>query len=206
MNISHLLTQLHRAARWHRRGLAALAAAMATLAILAALRPAPPATIPVVVAATDLPAGHRLSTEDLRVARFPADLAPRHAVDDITIAAGETLAAPITRSSVVTRASTVSATLTPGAGELLVPVRLADPSVLDMVHVGDRVTLVTSSTELQVITLAKRVRVAAVPSPGSAGGLGEQTSRGLLVVAADRATAERLAATAGADGIGIALG
>ena len=129
MSISHQLTQLRRAARWHRRGLAALAAAIATLAILAALRPAPPVTASVVVAAKDLPAGHRLSGTDLELSHFPSELVPRNAVPNPDIAIGETLAAPITRRSVLTRASTVSVALTPGAGELLVPVRIADGSV-----------------------------------------------------------------------------
>lgn len=206
MSISHLLTQLQRAARWHRRGLAALAAALATVAILAALRPAPPLTVDVVVAAKDLPAGHRLSATDVELGRFPSDLIPRHAVTDPDIAIGETLAAPITRNSALTRASTVSVGLTPGPGELLVPVRIADGSVLGLVHVGDRVTLVTTSAESQVITLANRVRVAAVPQQDEAGAVGASTDRGMLVIAADRATAERLAAHATADGIGIALG
>lgn len=206
MSISHQLTQLRRAARWHRRGLAALAAAIATLAILAALRPAPPVTASVVVAAKDLPAGHRLSGTDLELSHFPSELVPRNAVPNPDIAIGETLAAPITRRSVLTRASTVSVALTPGAGELLVPVRIADGSVLGLVHVGDRVTLVTASAESQVITLASRVRVAAVPQQEETGSLSASTDRAMLVVAADRATAERLAAHATADGIGIALG
>lgn len=207
MRITDTLSKLSRAARWHRRPLAALLAAIAVLAGLASLSPPQPASQTVLVAAADLPAGHKITAKDLHSRPYPENLVPQHAVTAPTDVIGKMLAGPITRSSPLTRTSTVSTALSPGKGELLVPFRVADASVLSLVQVGDRVTVVNAGTDGQVITLASRVRVAALPGGADDGtALGPASSGGLIVVAASPEIAARLAAWSTGQGLGIALG
>ena len=65
--------------RWvgrHRRSLAALLLAVAAGIGIEAVTSPPPVGVEVAVAASDLPAGHRLTESDLRRARLPADAVP----------------------------------------------------------------------------------------------------------------------------------
>lgn len=195
---------LSRAVRWHRRGLAALCAFLAVLLGLSALAPAPPATSPALVAAADLPAGHTLAAKDLRTAGYPPDLLPDAAVTDTGQLVGRVLAAPIPSGGLLTDRSTVSVELTPEPGQVLVPIPVADASVLALLRVGDRITVVSPGDGGQAITLASRVRVAALPDPAAGGlGAGEEP---LVVVSADRSSGARLAAAATGQALGIALG
>ncbi|MEL4503794.1 SAF domain-containing protein [Luteococcus sp. H138] len=207
MQTTDLLNKVSRAVRWHRRPLAALLAAVAVLAGLASLSPPQAPTQSVLVAAAELPGGHVLTAKDLLPGYFPEGLAPQHAATASSELIGKMLAAPITRGTPFTRASTVSASLSPGRGEQLVPFRVADASALSLVQVGDRVTVVNGGTDGQVITLASRVRVAALPNPEAGGtGLSGQSSAGLVVVSAPPEVASRLAAFATGQGLGITLG
>lgn len=206
MNPSQILASLARAVRWHRRALAALVAGCAVLLGLTALTPEASGTVTVLVASDDLPAGHRLSADDLLAAPYPAPLVPDLSTGEAPELAGRVLTAPVSRGTPVTMRSVVSAKLTPGKGELLVPVPLADPAVLAMVQVGDLVTVVAPGQEGQPVTVASRVRVAALPGSTDGAGLDGTGSRALLVVAADQATASRLAAFSTGQGLGIALG
>ncbi|MEL4358625.1 MULTISPECIES: SAF domain-containing protein [unclassified Luteococcus] len=206
MNISESLSKLSRAVRWHRRAVAALLAALAVMAGLSALSPPPEPGHAVLVTSADLPAGHRVTARDLQIRHYPEALLPRQVLTAPDELVGRILAAPVTRGSPMTRAATVSVSLSPGAGELLVPFRVADPSVLALVQVGDRVTVVSAGSDGQVITLASRVRVAAVPSgDGDAGAAGDGPAS-MLVVAAKPDVASRLAAWSTGQGLGIALG
>src|SRR5690606_41442168 len=64
---------------WRTRWLVvAVCLAVAVCVVLGQLRPVPPPTVPVVVAARDLPAGTTVAETDVRVERLPA--APRTGV------------------------------------------------------------------------------------------------------------------------------
>lgn len=202
MRISDFGASLARAVRWHRRLLAALAAACAVLVSLTVLRPAPAATVDVLVAARALPAGSSLTAGDLRLAHYPPGLVPDGALDDPARLAGRVLASPADAGLPLTEQSVVEAGQATRKGELLVPFRVQDPQVLAMVRVGDRVTVVSPGEDGQAVTLASRVRVASVPPAGDGG----QSDQALLVVSADPETAGRLAAWAGGQGLGVALG
>ncbi|MFC6359545.1 SAF domain-containing protein [Luteococcus peritonei] len=199
------LAALTRAVRWHRRGLAAVCAFCAVLLALTSLAPASAATTTVLVAADDLPAGRRLIAADLRPADFPPDLVPHGARSAPEQLVGRVLAAPTSRGSVLTERSTVSVQLTPQPGEVLVPVPVADPSVLALLQVGDKVSVVAPGDGGQAVTLASRVRVAALPAPEDDGVTGSG-SRALVLLSTDRATGARLAAAGTGQPLGIALG
>ncbi|WP_394276686.1 SAF domain-containing protein [Luteococcus sp.] len=202
MRISDFGASVARAVRWHRRPLAALCAACAVLLALTVLRPAPAATVDVLVAARALPAGSSLAAGDLRLAHYPPALVPDGALDDPGRLTGRVLASPVDAGLPLTEQSVVEAGQATRNGELLVPFRVQDPQVLAMVRVGDRVTVVSPGEDGQAVTLASRVRVASVPPAGGGGG----SDQGLLVVSADPETASRLAAWAGGQGLGVALG
>jgi Flp pilus assembly protein CpaB len=161
-----------------RRYLAALLAGVAVLAGLRATAPPPPPTVPVTVAARDLPAGTvlaaaDLATRDLPTGTFPAGLA----VDP----AGRVLAAPVSRGEPLTSVRLVGPALAAAdPGRVVLPVRLSDAGVAALLRPGDEVDLLatdpgTGATEL----LAAGVRVMAVP-PASDPATGTQA--GALVV------------------------
>ncbi|MGJ3508748.1 SAF domain-containing protein [Enemella sp. A6] len=188
-----------RAVSWHRRRLAAVAAAVAVGATIMAVRPAPAPTVPVVVAAADLPSGVTVSDEHLTVARWPAGTVPDRAVTDPTAVHGRLVAAPLTKGSPLTEASVITPH-TGAAGRVLVPITLADRSVLSVLRVGDRIDLLAAGPE-GPITVATSARVAALPHQDSAGGgLFESDGAGSpLLVEVSESEAPRLAGVPGSN-------
>lgn len=202
------LSSLLRTLRWHRRGLAALCAALAVFTGLSALAPRPAATREVVVASHDLAAGAKLASGDVTVVRYPVGLAPVSAVGHAGDAVSRTLSAAVAAGTPLTQSAFSSSSSLAAPGQQLVPFHLSDPSVLTFVHVGDLVSVVVATSDQQAVTLAERVRVAALPqSSGSGGLIGSSGGNGaLVVVSCDPATAARLAASAGSSQLGITVG
>ncbi len=198
MRISSFWAQLVRAARWHRRSLAALAAAGCVLAIIGALSPAPEATVPVVVAARALDGSDPITDDDLTVAEMPSRLVPDESVSDPTDLVGRLLAAPVPRGAPVTSLGVISSSASHAKGELLVPIHVRDRSALQVVRSGDRVTIVAAGQDGNPVTIAARVRVAQVPAT--------ESDDGVLLVAAPEEIAQKLAAWSGSSDLGIALG
>jgi Flp pilus assembly protein CpaB len=201
----------------HRRLLLSLAAVVALLSVVRALAPPTVATLPVLVAARDLAAGHVLTDGDLRQVDWPADLSPPPG-DPATAAglAGRSLASPVRAGEAVTDARLLGPGVLTGqpAGTLAVPVRLADATAATLVAAGDRVDLIAGATPDAAAfdagpsgsdVVASDVLVLAVPGRadddvtgglGALAGGGDETgaaSAGVLVVATDRDTAVRLA-------------
>lgn len=177
---------LIRAARWHRRKLAVLAAVGAVLCTLAAASPGEPVSVPVVVAAHDVDGGRSLTGDDLRIARYPVELAPRDAVADPGLLTGRHLITAASVGTPLTERSVVAPRgLQAGAGLALVPVRLDDPAVAGLLRVGDRVDVLTSPADgapAEVIAADARV-LALAGSPDSGGPFGTTgDSRGPLVL------------------------
>lgn len=171
-----------------------LAAALLLLAIALALRPPGSRgdTEPVVVAAHDLAPGTALSASDVRVAREPASVIPGSALRDLASATGRTLAGaagagePITEARLVSPRNTVLAARDPTA--VVVPVRLADPLVADLVHPGSHVDVVALDPQGTVGTVLAADAVVIT--------VREQDAKpGLLLLALPEGTATRVAAT-----------
>ncbi|TDQ04335.1 SAF domain-containing protein [Labedaea rhizosphaerae] len=172
-----------------------LAASLLLLAVALALRsPGAPAgdTSAVVVAAHDLAPGIALSASDIRVVQAPASLIPGSALRTTKSATGRTLAGaagagePITEARLVGSRNTVLTARDPTA--VVVPVRLADPSVADLVGSGSHVDVVALDPQGTVGTvLATDAVVVTVRH--------EDGKPGLVLLALPEDTATRVAAT-----------
>lgn len=133
------LRALHRRVLIHRRPLAAVLLATAVFLSLQTLRPAPAPRTDVVVAARDLPAGHRLAAADLRtVARTTAWL-PEGLPDEPT---GAVLATPLRRGEIVTDVRLLGPGLTFGGNRVAVPVRVPDAGAVAVLDPGMSIDLV----------------------------------------------------------------
>ena len=190
------LLRAHRRVLVHRRPLAALAAAGAVLAAVQATSPPPPPTVAVLTAGRDLPGGSVLRPQDLELTRLPHDAAPDGALRDAAAVSGRTLAAPLARGEVVTEPRTVGVGLLAGyPGRTAVPVRVSDAAVVDLLRVGDRVTLVGADPEGRTppATLAEDVPVIAIPREAGEA-FGSATPGRLVLVAVSSACATEVAA------------
>lgn len=204
------LVALARAVSWHRRKLAVLCAIAAVLCTVAAISPAETETVPVVVAARELDGGRALSPDDLRVARYPASLAPADAVTDPAEITGRWLiAAAGSGSPIGNRAVLAPRGMQAGVGRVLVPVRLADPAVIALLRVGDVVDVLAGPADGGPARIvASATRVMALPgseSPtGPFGGMGGESER-LVILEASPSEAGELVQAAGRDRITVVL-
>lgn len=203
------LARVRRAAhtaQWHRRLLAAGLAAAAVALAMHAAEPAPPPTVPLVVAVRDLPGGTPLADGDLGVAEVPPDIVPAGAVADVHSAHGRMLAGPIRAGEPLTDVRLVGASLVEGWGDGLVavPVRIADPGVLAIVSPGDRIDVLAASLDgaTEAGLVAAQVPVIAVP-PAPDGGM--LPDGALLVVAVTAEQAATLAQVAVTGRMSVAL-
>jgi pilus assembly protein CpaB len=184
---------LLRAASRHRALLAAGLAAASVASGLSAVVPSAPETVPVLTAAHDLPAGAVLAPEDLRAAALPADLVPQGALTDVAAVAGRLVAGPVRRGEPLTDVRLLGAGLLPRGSQVAAPVRLAEPATGALVQAGDTVDVLSASPEggTAADVVATDLSVLSVPDLSDAAGEGA-----LVVVAASRSAAARLAAAA----------
>ena len=206
-----------------RRLRQAAAATLALLALVLALRPPPddarpqPDEQPVVVAATDLPAGRSLTAADLVVARLPDDAVPDGVAAAPAPLTGSVLAAPVRRGEPVTDVRLVGPRLWAQvpAGQVAAPVRLADLAVVGLLRAGDRVdVLATGSPDVDAgagaadgaQVVAADALVLTATGPDDDGPATAAADGGLLVLAVDPGTAARLAAAAAGATLTVTLG
>lgn len=165
--------------------------ALAVALALRALSPPPPPRVVVLVARTDLAAGHRLDTHDLRRASFDPDTVPAGLADHPV---GQVLASPLRQGEPVTDARLVGPALTLESGLVAVPVRLPDAGAVALLHVGDRIDVLgadpKSGTARILVSGAVVLALPADPSQSASNGL---TGR-LVVVGAPEEGATTLAA------------
>jgi Flp pilus assembly protein CpaB len=193
----------------------AAAALLAVLALVLALRsPADPAAAgnpgsAVVVAATDLPAGTVLTPAGLAAVTYPVGLAPAGTSADPAALAGRVLAGGVRAGEPVTDARLVGPGLTAGlpAGTVAAPVRLADLAVTALVRTGDRVDVLatadrTADGTAEADVVAAAVLVLAAPGPAADT---SAPATGLLLLAVDPATANRLAAASAGSNLTVSL-
>lgn len=177
-SVRRRLHALRRAILARRRPLAALLVALAVLiGLRTTVGPGPP-TVEVPVASRDLAAGERLEADDVSMVRWPTDLAPAGLTGAV---AGQVLAAPLRQGEAITDLRFVGSELAQAHPDLTVmPLRLPDPAVVELLEVGDRVDLSAVDPESgDVSEVASDVLVLAIPPPGSA----DSTLTGRLVVA-----------------------
>lgn len=203
--LAEILHDLRRAARWHRRLLAAGLAAGAVALSLSALSPAPPKRIHVLAAARDLPGGATLTGRDLTHRQLPPGAVPSGAVTDGSAAVGRILVSPIRAGEPLTdlRLLGPSVLSSLGAGRVAAPVRVADPSAARLLRAGDVVDVVAAaatssgtaggSNSAVATVVAPSVRVLISPAPTEDGSLREGA---LIVIDVDDRTALVLARSA----------
>ena len=192
--VSRAVGSVRRAVLRRRRLLAAVLTAVAVAAGLHAVTAPPPATVSVLVAARDLPAGAELSGEDLVDAGFAPGTAPDDLVAD---PAGRMLAAPLRRGEPVTDVRLVGPDLTDGlVGVTATPVRLPDAGMVDLLRVGDRIDLVAADPRgTGAETVARDVPVLAIPAADGADGASGLPGR-LVVLGLDSQSVRVTAASA----------
>jgi Flp pilus assembly protein CpaB len=152
-----------------RRLLAGLCAAGATLAAVRVMAPPAPATVSLLVAARDLPAGEVLTDDDLRSRRVPAGAVP---ADVVRVPVGATLAAPLREGEAVTDVRVVGPGLVAtDPGRVALPVRLSDAGQAALLGPGDRVDVLATDPEQRTTsTVAFDAVVLATPDDGDGAG------------------------------------
>ncbi|WP_433758889.1 SAF domain-containing protein [Nocardia sp. CA-135398] len=174
-----------------------LAAALTALAIVLFLRGDPgSARAEVVVAGRDLPPGHLLEATDLRSTHLESGALPAGAVDDIAVLVGATLTGAMRTGEVFTDLRIVGprlAAVATGAGDArIVPIRLADTAVAEILRAGDRVDVIGAEEQGGPGTrparlLAINAAVVLVSGPGDRRGAPERVV--LVAMDAEHATA-----------------
>lgn len=162
-------------------------------AYLALDRPAVDA-VPVVVAARQLPVGHRLVDGDLRVRDQPAQAVPVGALTGTSAALDRTVVAPLAEGEPVTsldlRTSALLAGLAEGTVAVFLP--LSEPAVAAALEAADLVDVHSPVDGSVVVARALVLRAGAGEQPG-------------VWLSVDPAGAQALAAARGADPVGASL-
>jgi Flp pilus assembly protein CpaB len=126
------------------------AGALVVLAGVAALRPDPAdGRADVVVFAHDLAPGVELTTADLRIESRSKTTIPDGSQADPATLVGSTLAGPARRGEVITDVRLLSPRLaeaTAGPDARVVPLRLADAALLDLIRPGDVVDVLAADS------------------------------------------------------------
>jgi pilus assembly protein CpaB len=155
----------------HRRAVVAGLLAIAVATGLQSLRPGGPPTATVLVAACDLPAGHRLTTGDLVIREWPGHVVPAGVLGRPQ---GRVLAAPVRRGEPVTDVRVTHGRAAPAgrlpAGWVTTAVRLSDPASTLLVAPGDRVEVIAGGVGAEL----------GAPAPGL-GGRGRSGAPRVLV-------------------------
>ncbi|MDR6435649.1 Flp pilus assembly protein CpaB [Paenarthrobacter nicotinovorans] len=186
----------------NRRLTVALLLCLAAGIAVQQLTPAPELQVSVLVAARDLPTGATLAESDFTTMGIPRDFALTGAISDGGALVGRQLAAPLNRGQIPTESSLLGPGLLTGSpvGTAAVPLRMADPSSIQLLSPGQLVTVVLTSSgsydeSRQTQVLAGPVPVLWTSAHGGKAGewLGTNDTEGLVVVAADPQQAEKLA-------------
>lgn len=220
--------------RWvlrRRRGVAAALIGLAVLMFAQALQPPGAATVPVVAAAAAMPVGHLIAAGDLKIVDWPEQHQPADGFADPQEAVGRITATAIDPGEALGPNRVMSPGVLGGlAGSaesdvVAVGVRLADPGEARLLRPGDMIDLLAArgvgptdgeheaSARTSAETVAKAVRVLAIPRPDDEGGdgvLGGRSSGSLdggalIVLAVDESTSRRIAAASANSRLSVAL-
>lgn len=184
---------------WARAGTARKAGAglLAVLATVLALRGDPDTErLPVVVAARDLSPGRALTADDLTLSERDASGLAAGSLTDLANAVGHTLAGPVPAGETLVDARLVGPRLASAATGVqdarVVPIRLADAGVGELLREGDLVDVVTvaGGTDAAVPDAHVLARGAIVVLAQRADSARDRTERVILVaLEPDQATA-----------------
>lgn len=166
------------------------------------LTPPPADTVTALAAARDLPAGAAMVVSDLEEVQVPPGMMTSGSLQKSGDVTGKQLAAPLRKGQLVTDAQLLGPGLLAGTppGSAAVPLRMADPSSIQLVSPGQLVNVVLTRANGYDHQSPSEVLASAVPvlwTSGQGGKtgqwLGTGETDGLIVVAADPEQAARLA-------------
>lgn len=200
------LTSLASFVSWHRRAIGALLAAAAVLLTVSALR-APTPTTPVLVIATDLPAGHTLTAADVSQRHIPTEALPDETFTDAEPPLGRPLAVDLSAGTVLQKGFLIADRVA-APGRAIVPISIVGDGVRALLSPGQAITLVAQGPEgTHVLTGDARV-VALPPTDAPTGQLGAATSQpsSTLLVDVPQADAAMVASLGQGAGLSIVLG
>ena len=194
-----MLARLRRVVRTRRRLLAALLVGLAAWAALTALRPAPPPTVPVLVAARTISGGVVIGPDDVVVRDLPQNVLPETYLTAAEEAIGRPATLALPAGAVLLPASVVTRNSLASSGMAVLPVTLVDTAA-GLIEVGDRIDLLGSSGD-DTATVASAARVVAVlGADGSGSALTPSRSSGPVVLVELRPDALAKVAAAAAQG------
>ncbi|PFG38907.1 Flp pilus assembly protein CpaB [Georgenia soli] len=164
---------------WRRRHLlAALCLACAAAVTVTALRPPDPPVERVLTLTGDVPAGHVLTADDVRVRDLPAGSRPAGSLRHPDEAVGRPLAVGLAAGTALQSAMLTGPGLASAvpAGTVVVPVPVADAATARLAEPGQRIDLVAAGSdvtgvEAEAEVVARDVVVLAIWTPESGGGL-----------------------------------
>jgi pilus assembly protein CpaB len=186
----------------NRRLTVALLLCLATGIAVQEITPESQLRVNVLVAARDLPTGTSLAESDFAMVGVPPDLAVSGSMKDVGALIGRQLASPLGKGQIPAESNLLGPGLLTGAplGSAAVPLRMADPSSIQLLSPGQLVTVVLTSAgsydePKQSEVLAGPVPVLWTSAHGGKTGewLGTSETEGLVVVAAGPQQAEKLA-------------
>lgn len=184
--------------RWHRGWLSHNRRFVMSLLLCAAagltvvqLTPSPAASASVIGAARDLPVGTTLTAADLLAVNVPAELAVA-GITEPSEAIGKQLAAPLSTHQILWPGLLLGPGLLAGAppGSTAVPLRMADPTAVQLLSPGHLVTIIRAGEDATGATTPPEVLARSVPvlwtseSGGGDAWLATADADGLIVVAA----------------------
>jgi pilus assembly protein CpaB len=183
-----------------RRSLAALCVALAVWFGLNTLTAAPPAAVPLLTAARDLPSGSTVAADDLERTRFSPGSVPPTALRDPRSIVGRTLLVPVERGEPLSSAKLLGeGALTGYPGRVAIGLRIPDEDAAALLDPGDEVDLVATDPQgdAEPERLVRDAVVLAVPRPDpDAGTVGGTGSGRLVLFAVPREGIEHVAAAA----------
>ncbi len=185
--------RMRRALLARRRPLAAVAAAVAVLISLQAASPPPAQTRPVVTAARDLPGGTVIGRGDLTTAALAPGTVPAGASTSPAPLLGRTTTGPVRAGEPITDVRLVGGSLLDGyPGRVAAPVRVGDPAAVALLHIGERVDVISADPQGRsgATVVAEDAPVVALPRASDTA----LASGGLVVLAVTDETARALAA------------
>ncbi|MBY6677557.1 flagella basal body P-ring formation protein FlgA [Rhodococcus sp. BP-332] len=171
-----------------------VAAALVGLAVVSAYRTDPSRTeVPVVVTATDVAPGTSLTAADVTLTRVDLSLLADGTLRSVDDAVGRTVAGPVRSGEALTDVRLLgprlaSATL-PSGDARIVPIRLADPELAQLLRAGDVVDVVRAAPDDTSPSgvIAESATVVMVSAPGS--GVSRRDQLVLVALRADDASA-----------------
>ena len=205
MQPAQVFTPLIRAFTWHRRWFAAILAALAVAAGLNVLSARASGAVAVVVTTVAVPAGTRLSADQLTLTWLAADAVPDGAITTTAGAVGAEAVVSLPPRTALSPSLLLSDRPAVASGKVALPIRFSDASLAGVLSVGCHLDVLgPDATGHGFSVIAGDVRVIALPAPVGSSPLGGGGNP-LVLVEVDQTQAVAISAAAAGSGLGFAL-